>query len=91
MLDDNKDADSKALAVLRIADKWLENAPLPAAINVRMNIFLCAYSWDKNQNPTLIWIEGKGFDTHLKVFNVAHTKYGIRHLRRLFKTTEMCQ
>ena len=37
LLDDNKDADSKALAVLRIADKWLENAPLPAAINVRMN------------------------------------------------------
>ncbi len=34
MLDDNKDADSKALAVLRIADKWLENAPLPTAINV---------------------------------------------------------
>jgi hypothetical protein len=37
LLDDNKDADSKALAVLRIADKWLENAPLPAAINVSMN------------------------------------------------------
>ena len=34
MLDENKDADSKALAVLRIADKWLENAPLPTAANV---------------------------------------------------------
>lgn len=33
LLDENKDANSKALAVLRIADKWLENAPLPAASN----------------------------------------------------------
>lgn len=31
LLDDSKDANSKALAVLRIADKWLENAPLPNA------------------------------------------------------------
>ena len=31
LLDENKDVNSKALAVLRIADKWLENAPLPAA------------------------------------------------------------
>jgi disks large protein 1 len=30
LLDDNKDSNAKALAVLRIADKWLENAPLPA-------------------------------------------------------------
>ena len=81
MLDDNKDADSKALAVLRIADKWLENAPLPAAINVRMNMFLCEYSRDKNQNPALIGIEGKAFDTYLKVFNMAHIKYGIRYIR----------
>lgn len=29
LLDDTKDANSKAIAVLRIADKWLENAPLP--------------------------------------------------------------
>lgn len=28
LLDDTKDANSKALAVLRIADKWLENGPL---------------------------------------------------------------
>ena len=33
LLDNNKDANSKALAVLRIADKWLENAPLPGATN----------------------------------------------------------
>lgn len=32
LLDDNKDANSKALAVLRIADKWLENSPLPIAM-----------------------------------------------------------
>jgi hypothetical protein len=31
LLDESKDANSKALAVLRIADKWLENAPLPNA------------------------------------------------------------
>lgn len=29
LLDDTKDANSKALAVLRIADKWLENTPMP--------------------------------------------------------------
>ncbi len=28
LLDDNTDANTKALAVLRIADKWLENGPL---------------------------------------------------------------
>ena len=31
LLDEHKDAGSKTLAVLRIADKWLENAPLPAS------------------------------------------------------------
>lgn len=31
LLDDNKDNSAKALAVLRIADKWLENAPLPTS------------------------------------------------------------
>jgi hypothetical protein len=77
LLDDNKDADSKALAVLRIADKWLENAPLPAAINVRMNLFLCAYSRDKNQNQTLIWIEGKGIRYILK--SVKRGSYQIRY------------
>ncbi len=30
LLDNNKDANSKALAVLRIAEKWQENNPLPS-------------------------------------------------------------
>ncbi len=77
MLDDNKDADSKALAVLRIADKWLENAPLPAAINVRMNLFLCEYSRDRNQNPALIGIEGKGIRYIFK--SVKRVSYQIRY------------
>lgn len=34
LLDDNTDANAKALAVLRIADKWLENAPLPNGASV---------------------------------------------------------
>jgi hypothetical protein len=35
LLDENKDNSSKALAVLRIADKWLENAPLPTGAQVQ--------------------------------------------------------
>lgn len=37
LLDDSKDANSKALAVLRIADKWIENAPLPGQDYVMRN------------------------------------------------------
>ena len=34
LLDENTDTNAKALAVLRIADKWLENGPLPNGASV---------------------------------------------------------
>jgi len=37
LLDDSKDANTKALAVLRIAEKWIENAPLPGQEYVTRN------------------------------------------------------
>ena len=48
LLDDTKDANSKALAVLKIADKWLENAPLPGQ------------EYPTNKNGLMIQTAGNG-------------------------------
>ena len=53
LLDDNKDANSKALAVLRIADKWLENAPLPGATNNEYRNGLMVQVNNANNNGNL--------------------------------------
>ena len=34
LLDESKDTNSKALAILRIADRWIENAPISGPVNL---------------------------------------------------------
>ncbi len=53
LLDDSKDANTKALAVLRIAEKWVENAPLPGQEFVTRNGTVGGTNiQDKNKSPS---------------------------------------
>lgn len=54
LLDESKDANSKALAVLRIADKWLEKAPLPNANEYRNGLVVQVGNNGANGGPSPI-------------------------------------
>lgn len=60
LLDENKDANSKALAVLRIADKWLENSPLPTAQAVTSHSQKNHNNNSKYNNGLMVEVGGVG-------------------------------